>query len=470
MRSLRGRLTLGVVAVLAVVLFVGGLSVSRYVKRTQTEAIDQTLQRTAVISRQNTLDKLNNSDPATPDAERKKRLDDKRIEDVLNGNGISLRGSFGLFDLKLGRPPEGPPSARDGFRTLEQEGRRYRVYTSSLSDTELSARLEVATRIERVERRQRALNRNLLLFGSLALLVAAGFTFFVANLVLRPLQRLRSAAASIAGSEDLDRRIPTDDGATELRALAESFDAMLRRLAQFSADRERALEATRRFAADAGHELRTPLTSVQANLSSLRRHPDIAVERRNGLLDDAMSEQHRLVSLLDGLQALARGDATTVEHTRVDLAELLDQTLEAARSRYSATTFDASLPDDPVEVEGWSPGLRLVLDNLVGNAAKHGRAGGTVRVTLAGAVAGADFTVEDDGAGIPEADRARVFEPFQRVEGTVVQGSGLGLALVAQQIRHHGAELELDASVALGGARFRVHFPDVAPSGSPGTM
>ncbi len=470
MRSLRGRLTLGVVAVLAVVLLVGGLSVSRYVKRTQIEAIDQTLQRTAILSRETTLTTLTGDLDPSPAARRKKQTEDERFSEVLRASGISLRAALALFDdVRLGQPPRGDPSARNGFRTLEQDGRRYRVYTTEL-EKGLSARLEIATRIERVERRQRALNRNLLLYGTLALLVGAAFTFFVANLVLRPLQRLRGVAASIAGSEDLDRRIPTDDGASELRALAVSFDAMLRRLAQVSADRERALEATRRFAADAGHELRTPLTSVQANLSSLRRHPEIAVERRNGLLDDAMAEQHRLVSLLDGLQALARADAASVEHTHVDLAELLDQTLESARARHPDTTFDALLPEDPVEVEGWGPGLRLVLDNLVGNAAKHGRPGGTVRVTLSERAGGADLMVEDDGSGIPEADRERIFEPFQRVDGTTVQGSGLGLALVAQQVRHHGADLHLDESVALGGARFRVHFPDVARTGSPGRM
>lgn len=464
MRSLRGRLTAGVVAVLAVVLLVSGLSVSRYVARTEAESIDDRLQRTADVSRANELESVDKS-PAQLTTAAKQRL-----EDVLRGNRTSLRVVvLGLDEVtRLGSPPETPVASVNGLRTGTIDGKKYRIFTTPLDDAN-TARLEVATRLELTDRRQHELNRNLLLFGALALLVAAAFTFFFANLVLLPLKRLRDVAASIAGSEDLDRRIPTEDGAGELRALATTFDEMLSRLAQSSADRERALEATRRFAADAGHELRTPLTSVQANLSSLRRHPDIDVERRNGLLDDAMAEQHRLVSLLDGLQALARGDASTVENTRVDLAELLDQTLDVVRARYPGTTFDAALPDDPLEVQGWAPGLRMLLDNLVGNAAKHGRENGTVRVTLREDV-GAELLVEDDGAGIPEADRERVFEPFQRVDGTVVQGSGLGLALVAQQVRLHGATLALDESVALGGARFRIRFPHVAPSGSPGTL
>ena len=342
---------------------------------------------------------------------------------------------------------------------MEDDGKRYRVYTTALKGLGGLARLEVATRLERVERRQRELDRTLLLLGALALLVAAAATFVFASLVLRPLRRLRTLTAGIAGDEDLDRRIPSNEGPGELRALAASFDAMLARLSRSSADRERALEATRRFAADAGHELRTPLTSVQANLSALRRHPELTEARRSELLDDALAEQRRLVALLDGLQALARGDAAPLEHTRVDLAELLDQTLEAAEARHPRTRWQATVPEDPVEVEGWAPGLRLVVDNLVENAARHGREGGTVLVTLTQNGTGAALTVEDDGPGVPEHERARVFEPFARVDGTTASGSGLGLALVAQQAGHHGARVELDDSAALGGARFRVRFP-----------
>jgi two-component system sensor histidine kinase PrrB len=455
MRSLRGRLTLGVATVLAAVLLVSGISVSRYVERAERETVDERLKRTADLSRANALDAVQQELP----------LSDRRLDDLLRASGTSLRLTLGGTPIApVGSPPPSPPARRDGLRTLEVDGKRYRVYTTSL-DSSLGdlARLEVTTRLERIERRQRELDRNLMLLGGLALLIAATGTFLFANLLLRPLRRLRRLTATIASDEDLDRRIPADEGPGELRALAASFDAMLTRLARSSADRERALEATRRFAADAGHELRTPLTSVQANLSSLRRHPDIPAERRAELLDDALGEQRRLVALLDGLQALARGDAAPLEHTQVDLAELLDHALEAARSRHPATRWDVELPEEPVEVEGWGPGLRLVLDNLVENAAHHGRAGGTVHVGLSANGSGANLVVEDDGPGIPAAERERIFEPFARLDGTLAPGSGLGLALVAQQARHHGAQIELDDSDALGGARFRVRFVPAPP-------
>ncbi len=449
MRSLRGRLTLGVAAVLAAVLLVSGASVSSYVQRTTRQNLDDRLQRTADLSRATSLDAIEQELPLT----------DRSLDDVLRASGTSLRLTLGTQQLSsLGRPPPVPPAPRNGFRTLEADGRHYRIYTTGLKELGNLARLEAATRLENVERTQRRLDRTLLLFGSLALLVGALAAFAFADVLLRPLSRLRRAVVEIEGDADLTRRVPTDEGPEELRALAESFDAMLARLARSSADRERALAATRRFAADVGHELRTPLTSVQANLSALRRHLDLPADRRGELLEDALTEQRRLVALLDGLQALARGDAA-LAHERVDLAELTDQSLEAVRAQHPGTTWVVDLPEEPVEVEGWAPGLRLVLGNLLGNAAKHGRPGdGTVRVALAAAAGEVLLTVEDDGPGVPPEERGRVFEPFARVDGTAAQGSGLGLALVAQQAGHHGARVELDDAPELGGARFRVRF------------
>jgi two-component system sensor histidine kinase PrrB len=229
---------------------------------------------------------------------------------------------------------------------------------------------------------------------------------------------------------------------------------MLARLGRSAGDRERALAATRRFTADAGHELRTPLTSVQATLSALSRHPDIPSEQRVELVRDALAEHRRLVELLDGLQALARGDAAAVAHAELDLAELVATTVEGARTRHPDVSWSSDLPGEAVVVRGWETGLRLLADNLLENAARHGRPGGVVAVSLG---AGPTLVVDDDGPGVGEADRERIFEPFVRANGTRAPGSGLGLALVAQQVRDHGATIEVGRS-PLGGARFSVRF------------
>jgi signal transduction histidine kinase len=107
-------------------------------------------------------------------------------------------------------------------------------------------------------------------------------------------------------------------------------------------------------------------------------------------------------------------------------------------------------------VDAWEPGLRSLVDNLLENAARHGLDGGEVRVTLRDGD-GPELLVEDDGPGIPDADRERIFEPFVRL-GDDGDGSGLGLALVIQQADHHGATVEVDSSPDLGGARFTVRF------------
>jgi signal transduction histidine kinase len=251
--------------------------------------------------------------------------------------------------------------------------------------------------------------------------------------------------------------VPADDGPGELRSLAATFNAMLGRLGRSAEDRERALAATRRFAADAGHELRTPLTSLQATLSSLRRHPDVPADRRGELLDDALGEHRRIVVLLDGLQALARGDAQAVEHAPGRTSPSWSDAAAGLAGRHDGARVEAVLPGRPVVVDGWEPGLRLLVENLLENAARHGRPGGHVRATL-----------DDDGgapvlqrrrrrARDPTADRLRVFEPFVRVHGEERPGSGLGLALVAQQARHHGAAVEVTDG-PLGGARVTVRF------------
>jgi len=446
MRSLRGRLTLGVVAVLAAVLLVSFAAAAREAERSDREALDDRLRRTAELSTASALTAVEQELPER----------DRRLDEVLSATGSSLRLLLnGRVLFESGRPPPERPSPRPGFRTFTARGRPYRSYTTTLRDEELGglALLQVTAPLRPLEDRQAALARRLAALGALALLVAGLGTWLAGGLVLRPLRRLQAETAQIAVEADLDRRVPADRGPGELRALAASFNAMLARLGRSAADRERANAATRRFTADAGHELRTPLTSVLTTLSMLARHPELPAERRTALAEDAVAENRRLVALLDGLQALARGDTEGPPHEDVDLAELAPVAVAAAADRHPQAAVTADVPEAPVVVRGWEPGLRLVLDNLLENAARHG--GGRVHLTLA---PDATVCVDDDGPGIPEDQRGRVFEPFARVDGTGAPGSGLGLALVAQQVRRHGGRVTIGDG-ALGGARVTVTLP-----------
>jgi two-component system sensor histidine kinase PrrB len=450
-RSLRGRLTLGVLAVLALVLLAAGAVAVGELDRSDRAALDDRLQRTAELTRATSLSALQDELPEQ----------DGRLDAVLTATGSSLRLRLGTrVVLDTGAPPPQRGPLRRGFSTFTSAtGGRFRAYVTTLDDPALGAlaRQEVVSSLRGLEDRQARLRRRLALIAAVGLLLTGAGVWLAADLVLRPLRRLRRLTSSVAADEDLDQRVPDDDGPGELRSLAASFNAMLARLGRSAAARERALEATRRFAADAGHELRTPLTSVQATLSTLRRHPELPPERRTAMAAEALEEQAQMVALLDGLQALARGDAAPLEHTAVDLADLVDAAAVATVARFPALTVDTDLPDGPVVLQGWEPGLRLLVDNIVGNAARHGRADGQVAITLTvGPAPTVVLTVDDDGPGVPPEEREAVFAPFHRLQAQR-PGSGLGLALVAQQARHHGAVVALDES-PLGGTRVTVRF------------
>jgi signal transduction histidine kinase len=449
MRSVRGRLTLWITVVVAVVLALAGLLAARDVNSSERDALDDRLVRTAELSGATALEAVQKELPSA----------DARLTAVLSATRTSLRLTLGGTELvETGDPVPPHGHLPKGLSSFRSGGVNYRAYVSNLRDPSLGglARLELTTRLSALEQRQDSLVNRLVLIGLLALLLAAVGVFAAGGVVLRPLSRLRSEAERIAGEEDLGQRVLAERGPTETRALAAALNAMLARLSRSAADRERAIEATRRFAADAGHELRTPLTSIQARLSALARHPDEPPERRTQMAEEALQQQRRAVTLLDGLQALARGDAAPPLEP-VDLGDTVDAALAAARERHPTVHWTSDVPDGAITVDAWAPGLRALLDNLLENAALHGRTDGEVRVAVRGTET-PELIVEDDGAGVPDADRGRIFEPFVRLRDDG-EGSGLGLALVAQQARHHGADITVDRSPTLGGARVAVRFP-----------
>lgn len=302
----------------------------------------------------------------------------------------------------------------------------------------------------------RALASRLALAG-LGVLVLVGATgLALGGLALRPLERLRGTAERVASTRDLATRLPRGEGPEEVDALAGSLNAMLERLERSARRTEAALEDSRRFAADAGHELRTPLTSIKANLDVLARSTNLSARQRR-IMADVAREQGRLAALLDGLQRLARGDAAeAVPRERLDLADVVDAAVAHASARHPRAVIAFSGPDE-VLIDGWADGLRLLVDNLLDNALRHGRPDGRVEVTLALDGGAARLTVDDDGPGVPVADRQRVFERFARGAGATAPGSGLGLALVAQQAAVHGGAVTIEDAPG-GGARVTVRL------------
>src|SRR3954468_11495044 len=191
MRSLRGRLTLGVLLVLAAVLVAAGAAAFHEIDASERAALDDRLKRTAELTRPTAVAAVENEVPA----------DDPRLDAVLRATGSSLRLRLGRVTLVAAapRPPRHGALPR-GLSTFASDGRRYRAYVTTLSDPDLGgrARLEVVSSLRGLEDRVDKLERRVALIGLAGLLVVGIAVWLIASVVLRPLRRLRMVTASIA--------------------------------------------------------------------------------------------------------------------------------------------------------------------------------------------------------------------------------------------------------------------------------
>ncbi|MGA5274951.1 sensor histidine kinase [Streptomyces cellulosae] len=269
--------------------------------------------------------------------------------------------------------------------------------------------------------------------------VVAAVTWLVTGRALRPVEGIRREMAAITASEDLRRRVPEPPTHDEIARLARTTNATLAAL-------ESSVERQRRFVADASHELRSPIASLRTQLEVAAAHPGLLD------LDGAVEDTVRLQNLAADLLLLARLDAgERPAGTRVDLAALARE--EAAGRR--RVTVEA----EPAEVSGSRGQLGRVLANLLDNAERHARERITVTVRREGgeAVVG----VADDGEGVAEADRERIFERFVRLDAARSRddgGAGLGLAIARDVAVRHGGTLTAGAAPA-GGALFELRLP-----------
>ncbi|UFS95644.1 HAMP domain-containing sensor histidine kinase [Nocardia huaxiensis] len=282
--------------------------------------------------------------------------------------------------------------------------------------------------------------------GVAAVALAAVLGWCFANRAVAPLRRLTAATAGLGDGLVLESR--SGPGASETAELGAAMNTMLGRIADERRHTGEALVTARDFAATAAHELRTPLTSMRTDLQVLRSMP-LSESERAGIIDEILVTQGTVETTLAALERLAVGDLTTESDWEdVDLGELVDQVVDDARRAHPQVTITDTAVD-PIRLRGLTAGLRSVIDNALTNAVRHGAA---TRIDLAAHRDGdtVTLTVDDNGTGIPESERARVFDRFHRA--SAAPGSGLGLALVAQQARLHGGFARIDES-PLGGAR-----------------
>ncbi|MFD7072970.1 ATP-binding protein [Nocardioides sp. NPDC059952] len=264
------------------------------------------------------------------------------------------------------------------------------------------------------------LRNQLLIAGPIALALAGGLGYLVAGVGLRPIERMRSHAATIS-ARSAGERLPVPEAEDELRRLALTLNAMIGRL-------DDGLQRERRFVADASHDLRTPLALMLTEIELALARPRTPEELRVAL-SSVEEEVRRLIALAEDLLERAGSGALSlpIESRPVDLVALAGRVVERFRAAAGSRGLELVAPR-PVEIHGDATRLDRALSNLVDNAIRHGA--GDIEVVVGAVPGGAVLAVTDEGDGLPDH--------------TWPQDPGLGLTIVREIARAHGGTIDLD--------------------------
>ena len=413
MNSLRGRLLIALLTLLAVAAVIMGGVTYRSVLA-ETEALFDYQLRQMALS-------LRDQGEIAPDQAR--AFADEQLDFVIQiwtVDGRSIYASRPHSDL--------PARALLGFADVTVNSQTWRTFCVATPDRVI----QVA---QPVQIRQRlAADAALHSIAPLLLIapVMAFVVWWVAALTLRP---LRAVAADVQRRDEQSLApLPTTDLPEEVSPLVAALNALLQRLA-------RSLDTQRAFVSDAAHELRSPLTALKLQLQLLRRAPDEATR-------------------MQAVEAIDAG-AAPVAKEPLDLSEVARQavadTVPFALSRGIGIEFFA---DAPVAVQGDKTALAALARNLVDNAVRYSPQGSRVEVRVMRDGGVPVLQVDDAGPGIPAGERERVFDRFYR-RGNDEAGTGLGLAIVKSVAMTHGANIALDDS-PLGGLRATVRFERIS--------
>jgi len=359
----------------------------------------------------------------------------------------------GYADLP-GAPVEAAPRTPVLYETAYQ-GQTVRVAalrSTIPSEQAITALVQVAETVEG----RRALTRSLvgrsLVSQVLFIAIAAGLVWFVVTRGLTPLAEL---------SREVAHRSATDLAPLRPQHVPEEVSPLIKSINQLMARVREAIAAQRRFVADASHQLRTPLAVLRTQAELALRQEELGPikEAVAQLRDHSQATSHLASQLL----SLARAEPAIEAPSGVglmDLAELAREACSALVPQALARRVDLGFEAvEGATIRGQSYLVREMISNLVENAMRYGSAGGTVTVKVEKPDPGSlSLVVEDDGPGIPLGERARVFERFYRIPGSPGEGAGLGLSIVREIARSHGANVRLLDGAAGRGLRVEVRF------------
>lgn len=461
-RSIRVRLTLWYVALLAIILVAFSTVLYASLARGLNAQLDVSLSTEA----ERLIASLDVENGALHLGEGPDNLSVGTVGALYDASGQVLLA----YDPRQPLPalPQALNAAARGQQTYAtarfQGSAQWRVFTTPVTENGVQvAVLQVGRPMSDVEAALNQLALLLALAVPSTLLVASIGGMFLAGRALDPIDRITRTAAGI-GAEDLSRRLNLHDSHDEVGRLAATFDRMLDRL-------EQAFRRQRQFTADASHELRTPLALLASQV-------DVALERERNpaeyedLLRSLRDDASRMTQLVNELLTLARADAgqqllTREELDLSDLVRTLVPTLEPLAAQNGVRLTEQVQCE--MRVSGDQMRLTQLLINLVDNAVRYTPAGGSVIVSAARDGNWAVLSVADTGVGIDAEHLPHVFERFYRVDSARARsegGAGLGLAICQWIARAHGGDIAVESTPGRGSV-FTVRLPLEASSGTP---
>ncbi|MET0155900.1 MAG: ATP-binding protein [Rickettsiales bacterium] len=340
-----------------------------------------------------------------------------------------------------------PFQEKRGAHQNDFQDKSWRTYGAETDDFVIQISQPQRARIRYV--REVSLN---LLFPMLLLIPVVGFLIWVAvGKSLNPLSDI-SDAITKRSATSLDP-IAEESIPVEIRPLVQELNELLVRL-------NNSLEAQRNFTADAAHQLRTPLTALQLQLANLKRaKTDLERERNASKLQDGIDRATHLVQQLLSL-ARVEPNAMDAPTTPVNLAAIVHDVVKQHAEMAMQKNIHVGMPqDESVIVPGNTENLCTLLENLISNALRYTPQGGKVNINLYKSAGNAVIEVQDNGIGIPAADRERIFERFYRVLGTEVEGTGLGLSIAQNIVEQHSGAIRIGEGIDGRGASFTVTLP-----------
>jgi two-component system OmpR family sensor kinase len=469
--SLRARLLIVTVALVAAGLLVANVATYRYLSRFMLQRIDGQL----ATATQPAYERLAHGDfpGGAPDFS----LPGGSYAQLVDPSGDVARSAVLGFATR-GVAPAVLPDDLPGSTTWS--GADSITYSTSTSAGNVAYRVRasaipgggtvvVATPLAEMHVTLRRLVGVEMFVSLMVLAIVAGLALWLVRLGLQPLRGIGQTAGAIAAG-DLSRRVEPADERTEVGRLGLALNAMLAQIEAAFEERRRSEDRLRRFIGDASHELRTPLTSIRGYAELFRRGADSRPEDLAKSMARIETEAARMGVLVDDLLLLARLDqGRPLERERMDLSRVATEAVEAARAIEPGRTIDLDA-DAAVELVGDEGRLRQVIDNLLDNARVHTPPAAPVHVRVATDEDDAVLAVSDEGAGIAPEVASRVFERFYRgdpARSRDTGGAGLGLSIVAAIVGSHGGTVRAFKREPEG-TTFEVRLPrsEIAPPAS----